>query len=330
MRVLVLGMGGHLGTSVALRLDRRAGTTMLGLDIEPPRRLLRNAEFHLAGELADGRSCDTMVRRIVDFAPTHVVHAAVYEPHARANPRAAHEQSLACTEVLARSCAQLDTVRAIVVRSGIEVYGRQRGAALSPDEETPPEPTTGFGRTLLAVEERCVAIGRSSTATVARLRFAPIAGPHIPSPLTRYLRLPVLVPVGLLPDPPFSLLHLDDAATAVVAALDRRVDLAVNVVGEGAVSASQAVRIGRRVPVPTFGPGWLFAKVAAGALGSPLPEHVVEVLTRGRTADGGLAREVLGVVPVKRTVDIVREMYAWPSVTWLDAASPGPETAGVR
>ncbi len=330
MRVLVLGMGGHLGTSVAQRLDRRAGTMLLGLDIEPPRRLLRNAEFHLAGELANGRSCDAMVRRIVDFAPTHVVHAAVYEPHARANPRAAHEQSMACTEVLARACAQLDTVQAIVVRSGIEVYGRQRGAALSPDEETPPAPTTGFGRTLLGVENRCVTIGREAGATVARLRFAPIAGPHIPSPLTRYLRLPVLVPVGLLPDPPFSLLHLDDAADAVVAALDRGIDLAVNVVADGAVSASQAVRIGRRLPVPTFGPGWLFAKVAAGALGSPLPEHVVELLTRGRTADGALAREALGIVPTKRTIDIVREMYAWPSVTWLDVAPAGPAAAGAR
>jgi nucleoside-diphosphate-sugar epimerase len=143
--------------------------------------------------------------------------------------------------------------------------------------------------------------------------------------LTRYLRLPVVVPVGLLPDPPFSLLHLDDAATAAVAALDRGVDLAVNVVGEGAVSASQAVRTGRRVPVPTFGPGWLLAKVVAGALGSPLPEHVVELLTRGRTADGALAREVLGVVPTKRTIDVVREMYTWPSVTWLEV---GPAGAG--
>ena len=60
MRLLVLGMGGHLGTAVAKRLDAGAGVAMLGLDIEPPRRLLRHAEFHL----------------VVD--PTTVLNAAVF------------------------------------------------------------------------------------------------------------------------------------------------------------------------------------------------------------------------------------------------------------
>jgi UDP-glucose 4-epimerase len=273
------------------------------------------------------RAQHDIVRRIVGFAPTHVVHFAVYEPHARANPRAAHRRTMAFTDALRDACdagAGRD-LRRLVVRSGIEVYGRQRGAALSPDELVVPEPTTGYGRTLLEVEHRTVAIGAAHGCAVTRLRCAPVAGPHIPSPLTRYLRLPLLVPVGALPDPPFSLLHLDDLATATVAALtghDRAArDVAVNVVGEGAVTASQAVRLGGRNPVPTIGPGWLFARLAAGALGSPLPEHVIELFTRGRTADGAHARAVLGVAPTHTTREIVEDMYHWPSVTWLDVGA---------
>ena len=321
MRLLVLGMGGHLGTAVAKRLDTGAGVAMLGLDIEPPRRLLRHAEFHLVVDPTKAQASREMVRRIVEFAPTHVVHFGVYEPHARANPRAAHARSLAFTYALSQAAAQLVTIRHVVVRSGIEVYGRQRDAALSPDEHVRPVPPTGYGRTLLVVEEQMVALGRARQIPVTRLRFAPVAGPHIPSPLTRYLRLPVFVAVGPLPDPPFSLLHIDDAADATVAALARGADLAVNVVGAGAVTGAQAVRIGGRIPVPTFGPGWLFARLAAGALGSPLPDHVIELLTRGRTADGAHARDVLGFMPTHTTLDVVREMYHWPSVTYLDVAS---------
>ena len=321
MRLLVLGMGGHLGTAVAKRLDAGAGVAMLGLDIEPPRRLLRHAEFHLVVDPTTVHASGEMVRRIIEFAPTHVVHFGVYEPHARANPRAAHARSLAFTHALSDAAAQLDTIRHVIVRSGIEVYGRQRGAALSPDELVAPVPTSGFGRSLLRVEEQTVALGYACGATVARMRFSPIAGPHIPSPLTRYLRLPLVVPVGALPDPPFSLLHIDDAADATVAALGRPIDLAINVVGAGAVTAAQAVRLGGRIPVPTVGPGWLFARVAAGALGCPLPDHVIELFTRGRTADGAHVREVLGFSPAHTTREIVEDLYHWPSVTYLDVSS---------
>lgn len=321
MRLLLLGMGGHLGTAVAQRLDSDAGMRMLGLDIEPPRRLLRRAEFHLVVDPCRPHDAHEMTRRIVAFAPTHLVHFGVYEPHARANPRAAHDRTLAMTAALGDALAAGVRLERAVVRSGIEVYGRQRGAALSPDELVPAAPTTGFGRTLLTVEHRMTALGAAYGFGLTRLRFAPVAGPHIPSPLTRYLRLPFAVPVGALPDPPFSLLHIDDAADATVAALRARdaraVDAAVNVVGEGAVTAAQAVRIGGRIPIPTMGPGWLFARLAAGALGSPLPDHVIELFTRGRTADGAHARDVLGFVPAHPTREIVQDMYHWPAVTYL-------------
>ena len=85
--------------------------------------------------------------------------------------------------------------------------------------------------------------------------MAPVAGSHVPSPLGRLLRLPV-VPVPALADPAFQLLHQEDAARAMVEALLRGVDGPFNVVGPGAASAWQAVRLGGRIPWPVFGPGW--------------------------------------------------------------------------
>ena len=99
--------------------------------------------------------------------------------------------------------------------------GRGRGGVKQPvdlvRESVAPDPTSPFGCSLLAMEEVAVDAGRASGRPVTLLRFAPVIGPHVASPLGRYLRLPV-VPLALLADPPFTLLHVQDAAEAVVAA----------------------------------------------------------------------------------------------------------------
>ncbi len=58
------------------------------------------------------------------------------------------------------------------------------------------------------------------------------------------------------PIPPSSLLSQEDAARAMVEAVMRSVDGPVNVVGRGAASPWQAVRLGGRIPIPVLGPGW--------------------------------------------------------------------------
>ena len=151
------------------------------------------------------------------------------------------------------------------------------------------------------------------------LRFAPVVGPHIPSPLGRILRLPA-VPISALSDPPFSLLHQDDAAAAAVRALDAGLEITANVVGPGAVTPLQAVRLGGRVPLPTAGPGWRVASLACGLVGAPLAPHVVELLLRGRGADGALGEEALGLEPVRATEEVVRDLYEWAEVVHLDVA----------
>jgi len=136
------------------------------------------------------------------------------------------------------------------------------------------------------------------------------------SPLGRYLRLPV-VAVGALADPPFALVHQTDAADALVAAAISGPDGPVNVVGAGAVTPVQAVRLGGRVPLPLLGPQWQLARFGAEVLGAPLPHHVRELLVRGRVADGSSCRSLLGLAPSWSTLDVIRDLYEWAAVVHI-------------
>lgn len=313
MRILVTGMGGEIGTRVTnlLEADERVDD-ILGVDIDPPRRRLHRAEFRRV----DPRDRRKLVKVVRDFEPTAVVHLGVYEPNARCGPALARELTHQCTVTALGAAAESPSLDRIVVRSGIEVYGRGRGAPTRPDESIAPEPTSPYGRSLLDVELAAREVGVVAGAAVTALRCAPIVGPHMASPLGRLLRLPV-VPVGALSDLPFSLLHQHDAAVAFARALECGFDGAVNVVAPGAVTPIQAASIGGRAVLPALGPSWLFARVLTELLGAPLPAHVRELLVRGRTADGSLAEKTIGVTPESTTPEVVKDLYEWASVTYL-------------
>jgi hypothetical protein len=96
----------------------------------------------------------------------------------------------------------------------------------------------------------------------------------------------------------------------------------INVVGPGAVRATQAVRMGRRLPIPVIGIGWRAAALAAEMQGAPLPQHAEELIRRGGTADGTLARSVLGIEP-RPTHDVVTQLYRWHTVAHVEPAGQG-------
>jgi UDP-glucose 4-epimerase len=316
MRVLITGMGGELGTRLANQLgDDPTVEAVLGLDIDPPRRR-HPAEFHRV-DPRDGDKTATLIRQ---FRPTALVHLGVYEPYARSTPRSAMERTAAGTLSAVTAAVDAGQLDRIIVRSGIEVYGRRRGAPVRPDEQVRPDPTSPFGHQLVHVERVCAEGGLHAAIPVTSLRFAPLVGPSFPSPLGRYLRMP-MVPFRALGDPPFSLLHQTDATVALLAALRHPIDGPVNVVGAGAVTASQVARVGRRVPVPTVGLGWVAARRFSELAGAPVPDHVHELLTRGRVADGSRAFEHLGVRPERSTPEVVEELYAWAEVVRIAPAA---------
>jgi UDP-glucose 4-epimerase len=313
MRVFVTGMGGELGTRVAHLLEDRVDVSdILGIDDDPPRRRLARAAF----TRVDFRDRRRLVSVVEDFDPQVVVHLGVMEPHARFTPGVALRGTNQVALAVLGAAARCPSLTKLVVRSGLEVYGRPRGAPFRPDESIPPQPTSPFGQALLNVERTATHAGLAAGVPVTILRFASLVGPHFPSPLGRLLRLP-LVPVSLTGDLPFSVLHQEDAATAVMAALDAGFDGPVNVVNPGVITASQAARLGGRVGVPLWGPGWRGAQLVAELLSAPLPAHIRELLVRGRTADGTLAARALGFAPTRATRQVVEMLYEWAEVTYL-------------
>jgi len=319
MRVLITGMGGELGTRVTNLLEAdETYTEIMGLDGYPPRRRITRVAFHRV-EPSDRRKAVHLVR---DFDPHVVVHCGVYEPNAHFDPTEARLGTAASAVSVLGAAAQCPSLEAIVVRSGIEIYGRRRGAPSRPDESSELRPTSPFGVSLAHAEQVATEAGQLAGVPVTSLRCAPVVGPSFPSPLGRYLRLPMVAVAPPLMELPLSLLHQEDAARAVIAAAASRHDGPLNVVGPGAVTASQAVRRGGRIPIPVIGPGWMLAGAASELLGAPLPAHTRELLVRGGVADGGQARSVLGIEP-RPTDDVVTQLYEWGEVARVTTTSQG-------
>lgn len=313
MRVLVTGMGGALGTRVTQLLEARPEVTdIVGVDFVPPRRRLRRAEFHRI----DPRDREKLVEFVTDFSPDAIAHVGVYEPHARTNPREAREHTQAATVGAIGAAARTGALERVAARSGLEVYGRARGLPAVPDERSFLAPASDYGRSCLEVEAVCRGLGRRDGFAVATLRMATVVGSHVPSPLGRLLRLPI-VPIPAFADPAFSLLGHEDAARSMVEALCVGYDGPLNVVGPGATTPLQAVRLGSRIPWPVFGPGWTVARRVAELAGAPVPRHVVELMQRGRTADGGRIHEALGLDEFRSTQEVCAELYEWATVTPL-------------
>ena len=105
-----------------------------------------------------------------------------------------------------------------------------------------------------------------------------------------------------------------DAARAFVAAASRRLGQPVNVVAAGAVTGLQAILRGRRLPYPVVGPEWAFVRRASNLLGAPIPDHVLELMHRGRLADGSRMPDLLGFAPMASTPEVIDRLHSWESV----------------
>lgn len=288
-----------------------------GIDVDPPRRRLRRTVFHRIVPGQHDRTVDT----VMAFNPHVVVHVAVWEPHARAATATARSLTDDAVTSILGAAAECRALESIVVRSGIEVYGRATGTVTRPSEAEPRNPTSEYGRMLAEIERTARAIGNRIGVSVGKLRLATVLGPHVPSALGRVLRMPA-VPFSALANPPFAVIHQHDAAEAFVRAAHVRLDEPLNIVAPGAVTAYQAIRRGHRIPVPLVGPEWAVARGITYLAGAPIPDHVMEMFHRGRLADNSRAREVLGFAPTTTTSDVIDQLYRWPTVIHQPAARP--------
>lgn len=316
-RVLVSGMGSELGSLVAVKLEAEPWVgSLVGIDADPPRRRLRKAEFHL---LTPSQR-DRIVECVTAFNPHVLINLSVWEPDARAGLRDARTFTADTAMAIIGAAAECPALESVVVRSGIEVYGRGRGTRSRPDETAPLHPTSEFGKMLASLEQQTSVLASRAGLAIGTLRLAPVLGKHVPSPLGRLLRQPV-VPYSVLADSPFAVVQDGDAANAFVSAAARRLNEPLNLVAPGAITTLQAALRGRRIPLPLLGPGWGLAGRLSHLVGAPIPDHVIEVMHRGRLADGSRALEVLGSAPVNSTSEVIDHLYAWESVVRIGSVT---------
>ena len=168
-----------------------------------------------------------------------------------------------------------------MIRSGIEVYGAA-GSPTRPDEARGwHRPASSAARSPIS-ERTARDVADRIGVPVGKVRLGTVLGPHVPSPLGRLLRQP-LVPFSLLADPPFAVVEdrLKRGRSSPPPADD---STARSTSSPTAITALQAARRARRVPVPLVGPEWVAARTISNLAGAPIPDHVLELMHRGRLA----------------------------------------------
>lgn len=298
-------MGSAIGTGVARLLEANADVEAIcGLDLEPPRRWLRRAEFHYVRPGDSPRIGEI----VTDFSPTVFVHAWVFEPRARSSPGQARARTIGGTEAIYGAlCRQQAPIERIVLRSALAIHGSTR-AGTPIDVDSPVNPRTYFGQMLADVERRSAEVATSRGARFVPVRLASIMSSSLANPLGRFLRLPV-VPVPVTTRR-FGVVHLDDACAALAAAVTADYDGPVPVMADGPVTPLEALTIGRRAPLPMAPLGLRLARPVVEVLGRPLPEHVVELLERGQVCAPFDLAAAIGVSPTRTTRETIADMYA--------------------
>lgn len=316
-RLLVVGVGSELGSlSTALLEQGDQFGEILGIDVHPPRRRLRRTNF----VRIEHDSSAEFVQRVVAFRPDVILHLGVWEPHARLGTNEARIATGAYGRALCDALPNLTGLTRIVVRSGVEVYGATKAVS---DEHTPVAPTSTYGH-MLASLESMVAQAAPTGTIVTTMRLAPVIGAHVPSPLGRLLRLPI-VPIDPLSRARFQVVADDDAARAIAHAATQGRHEAVNVVADGPVNTNAVLRQGRRLVAPVVPHTWSLVSSLTTLVGAPLPDHVRELLQHGRLAS--TIRRDLDYRPVHTTSDVITRLYSWPSIVRIAPNRPTEKVA---
>ncbi|MBI9075300.1 MAG: NAD-dependent epimerase/dehydratase family protein [Desulfatibacillum sp.] len=129
------------------------------------------------------------------------------------------------------------------------------------------------------------------------LRFANVLGPDVDTPMRRYLEAPA-VPMVFGFDPMFQFTHEEDVVAALYHALKSDEHGPFNVSGEGALPIGQALRIGRRAPVPFGAPFLRLSNVFVQK--TPVADYIpieTDFLKYTFVGDTTRMKEVLGFTP---------------------------------
>lgn len=334
--VLVTGVSQDLGGRFArLLAEDPEVERVIGVDAAPPRRDLGQVHF-VRADIRNPVIAKVIAGQEVDT----VVHTSVQVSPGRGSGRStAKEHNVIGTMQLLAACQRAPGVERLVVRSSSAVYGcsSRDPAKFTEDMAAREMPRSGFAKDVLEVEGYVRGFARRRPdVAVTTLRAGHVVGPDAHTPLTDYLRLPV-VPTPLGFDARLQLLHADDLLAVLRHAVLAEVPGTYNVAGDGVLMLSQAVRrLGRpNVPLPAVVLSRLGPVLGQTGL-TGLGRELIGYLRFGRVLDTTALHEDLGFTPAYTTETAFADFVAHNRPGWLpaprtaDAAAPGLQGAEDR
>jgi UDP-glucose 4-epimerase len=243
--VLVTGISGNLGREVAKLLHRTQ--RVAGIDRRPFIGKPKDVD-HFQIDLRKKKT-DDVFRRLPISAIVHM--GIMHDPRMSAEDHHSFNV-LGTTRVL--ECAAKFGVKKLVVLSSANVYGPSPDNSHFLSEESPLMAASRFPSVRDLIEVDMLAHGffwRHPSVETVVLRPVHIVGPTIKNAPSNYLRLKR--PMALAGfDPMVQLIHMEDVARALVAALTPGFKGVFNVVGPGEVPLSACfTELGARpLPVP--------------------------------------------------------------------------------
>ncbi len=292
-RVLITGAAGWTGGNLVLHLENQPGLEVFAVDDIDPRVPFRSDFRRLSLDRL------TLARYVLDVQPHVIFHLQSVHPTSEHGKNSESEERIIGSLGLFGAIERLDTVEKVIVKSDTAIYGASpRNPSVLHETTRPQGSPSKFQRDLTEMERFIGdAALRQPEIQFTVLRFAPIFGPLIRNPVSRYLTLPS-VPTLMGFDPRLQFIHEADAIGALEHASNHDVSGTFNVAASGQMYLSRVLRLGRRIPQPL--PGRMFDAALSGLarVNVTVPRHLRGLLKHGRIVDTTAMTQVLGFEPV--------------------------------
>lgn len=302
MKVVVTGVSGRLGTIIAQRLVQ-SGHSVIGIDMRPWAEAPDGVEM-VEADLRK-RSAEDVFRQ---QSPDAVVHMATVA-HLHVNSEEAHRMSLGGTKAAIDYCDRYGVKQAVFVGRHT-YYGANPEAPLYHTEDEPPMANEEFPELadLIAADLFAgSALWRYDSFKTCILRLCYTLGPSRHGTLGDFLQGPK-VPTVLGFDPLFQFMHEQDAAAAVVKAIETELRGVFNVAGPNPLPLSMLIEeTGReRVVLPETVIGFMLGKFGLPAM----PRGAINHLKYPIVIDASAFRKASGFETVFDEYDTLRDFCA--------------------
>ncbi|GMQ85192.1 MAG: NAD-dependent epimerase/dehydratase family protein [Acidimicrobiia bacterium] len=290
--IFITGAATRTGGQLVRRLEREAETTVVAVDdIDPIVPFASRFERLSLDRLA-------LARFLLDTRPDTVIHLQTVDRSSVMGGTRSHDESTVGAQALFGAIGRCETVRHVVVRSDGAVYGSSpRAPSVARVDSKPVEGSGRFQRDMIQMEQfvRDVAATHDHVDYTI-LRFAPVFGPTIRNPISRYLTLPG-VPTLLGFDPRLQFIGEHDALAAFIHTIAHPVPGTFNVAAPGQLYLSRVLRLGLRIAQPLPKRALHAALRGLARAGLEVPRHTVALLKHGRVMETSATTHELGFTP---------------------------------